>query len=65
MEMLFPELPPPGTRPVEITATAPGREFPLMNVVTTEDDAVRNFRIVFGHAVQVPGYEITVRPFGG
>jgi hypothetical protein len=64
-DLVLPGPAPPGTRPVEITVSAPGREFPLMNVVTTEDHVLRDFAIAYRHAVEVPGWEIRIGPFAG
>ena len=67
MEPLWPELPPPGTRPVEVTVTVPegdGRRC-VMDVVVAEDSAGQAFAMAFAAVRGVGDFEVTARPFAG
>jgi hypothetical protein len=67
METLLPELPPNGTRPVEVTVTVPdgdGRRC-VMDIVAAEDDAPQALAMAFGACRGVENFEIRVRRFAG
>jgi len=63
MEPLWPDLAPNGARPVEVTVTVPdaGRRRAVMDIITWEDQAVEDFGMAFRHALDIEGFEITVR----
>jgi hypothetical protein len=63
MDVLFPELASPGSRPVEVTVTVPAGDSRrcVMQVVTGERNAELAFGIAFGACRNMPGYELTVR----
>ena len=67
MEPLFPELPPPGMRPVEVTVTVPeGSDSRcVMQVVTAEGNAEQAFSLAFRACAGYGSFEVTARPFGG
>lgn len=65
LDSLFPDLEPNGYRPVEVTASFAeegGRRVPV-HVVIAEADAARAIGFTFGLVRDLPGYEVTVRPF--
>ena len=64
MQPLFPELAPPGGRPVEVLVTVPAEGHrTVMDVVAAEGDAERAVLMAFRQARKLGGYEVTVRPF--
>jgi hypothetical protein len=67
MDVLFPELPLPGSRPVEVTVTVPAGDSRrcIMQVVTGERNAELAFTIAFGACRDMEGYEVTVRAPAG
>lgn len=64
---LFPELPPPGTRPVEVTVTVPDGDSRrvVMDIVTAEANAGDAFSLAFRACAGVEGFEVTARRFAG
>jgi hypothetical protein len=67
IETLFPELPPPGSRPVEVTVTVPDGDSRrcVMDIVAAEDDAPRAVATALGACRGVDGFELTARRFRG
>lgn len=67
LETLFPELPPPGARPVEVTVTVPhgdGRRV-VMHVVASEDDAPQALAMAAGACRGMRDFEVTARRYAG
>ena len=66
-ETLFPELPPPGTRPVEVTVTVPDGDSRrvVMDIVTAEANAGDAFALAFRACAGVEGFEVSARRFAG
>jgi hypothetical protein len=66
-DTLFPELPPAGSRPVEVTVTVPDGDSRrcVMDIVAAEDDAPQAFATAFGACRGVKDFEITARWFTG
>ncbi len=64
-ETLFPELPPSGARPVEVTVTVPDGDSRrvVMDIVTAEANAGDAFGLAFRACSEVEGFEVTARPF--
>ena len=67
METLFPELPAPGTRPVEVAVTVPdGRSRRcVMDPLVAEADLLRAFALAFEACRDAEGFEVTARRFAG
>jgi hypothetical protein len=68
METLFPELPLPGERPVEVAVTVPGdggSRRCVMHVVAAQADAVKAFEMAFGACEGLDEFEVTARRFAG
>ena len=67
MEPLWPELPPPGARPVEVMVTVPDGDSRrcVMHVVAAEDDAGRALAMAVSACRGVGDFEVTARPFAG
>lgn len=67
METLWPELAPPGARPVSVTATVPNGDSrqAVMSLIVREDDAVRAFAMALEHCAGVDGFEIRVGRHAG
>lgn len=67
METLFPELPLPGERPVEVAVTVPDGDSRrcVMHVVAAEADAVKAFEMAFGACEGMDEFEVTARRFTG
>jgi hypothetical protein len=63
-ETLFPELPPAGMRPVEVTVTLPGRPS-AMHLVVAEEDAAAAFGLAFRACTGVEEFEISARRYRG
>jgi hypothetical protein len=63
-ETLFPELPPPGTRPVEVTVVLPEGRC-AMHIVVAEADAAHAFGLAFGACRDVEEFEVSARRFRG
>ena len=63
-ETLFPELPPAGMRPVEVTVTLPGRPS-AMHLVVAEEDAAAAFGLAFRACAGVEEFEISARRYRG
>jgi hypothetical protein len=65
MEPLFPELGPPGARPVEVMVTVPeGRSRRcVMHIVASEDDAAKAVSVAMSACRGVEGFEVTARRF--
>lgn len=66
-DTLFPELPPDGARPVEVTVTVPdgaGRRC-IMQIVAAEGDAPAAAAMALGACRGVAGFELTARRFAG
>lgn len=61
MKVLFPELPSPGLRQVEVTAVISGECSPAMTVVTAERNVRDAFAMAWGACQGVEGFEIRVR----
>jgi hypothetical protein len=64
MATLFPELPPPGMRPVEVTVTLPGRPS-AMHLVVAEEDAASAFGLAFRACAGIEEFEVSARRFAG
>jgi len=64
MEVLFPELPLPGSRPVEVTVTLPEGRC-AMHIVIAEADAAKAFGMAFGACEGLEDFEITAKRFSG
>jgi hypothetical protein len=64
VEPLFPELAPPGSRPVEVTVTLPGVPS-AMHMVVAQPDAAAAFALAFGACAGVEDFEVTARRFRG
>ena len=66
MEPLWPELPPPGSRPVEVMVTVPGADGRrvVMDIVAAEDDAERALAVAMRACRGVDDFELTARRFG-
>jgi hypothetical protein len=64
VDTLFPELPPAGMRPVEVTVALPGRPC-AMHLVVAEEDAAAAFSLAFRACAGVEEFEITARQFRG
>ncbi len=67
METLFPELPAPGMRPVEVTVTVPDGDSRrcVMHVVAAEADAAQALAMAAGACGDVEDFEIVARRFRG
>jgi hypothetical protein len=67
VETLFPELPLPGARPVEVTVTVPygGGRRCVMQVVAAESEAGDVFAMTLRECADVEGFEVTARRFAG
>jgi hypothetical protein len=67
LETLFPELPPPGARPVEVTVTIPHGETrrTVMHILVTEDDALRALTLAVTACRGVEDFEVMARRFAG
>lgn len=67
IETLFPELPLPGSRPVEITATMPceGSRRTVMQIVVSQDGAAQAFGMALRECAGIEGFEVTARRFEG
>ncbi|HTJ66185.1 MAG TPA: hypothetical protein VL551_01525 [Actinospica sp.] len=64
IETLFPELPPPGMRPVEVTVTLPEGRC-AMHIVVAQADGAEAFGMAFRACADVEDFEITARRFRG
>lgn len=66
-DTLFPELPPSGSRPVEVTVTVPDGDSRrcVMHIVAAEDDAPAALAMALGACREVDGFELTARRFAG
>jgi hypothetical protein len=64
IETLFPELPPPGMRPVEVAVTLPEGRC-VMHIVVAEANAAEAFGMAFRACAGLEDYEITARRFRG
>jgi len=67
IETLFPDLPPPGARPVEVRVWVPdgdGRRC-VMDVVTPQVNAERAFAMAFRACAGVEDFEVVARRFRG
>jgi hypothetical protein len=67
IETLFPELPPDGARPVEVTVTVADGDSRrcVMSVVAAEDDAPQAVAMALGACRGLDGFEVTARRFAG
>lgn len=67
METLFAEIAPSGARPVEVTVTIPERDGRrcVMDIVVTEAQAAKAFRVAFEKSSDLDGFEVTARRFAG
>lgn len=62
---LFPELPAPGYRQFEITASLEGRAAHTMHIVVPEYEVEAAFGMAFDACLDAPvGFELTIRPLG-
>jgi hypothetical protein len=61
---LFPELPAPGQRQFEITASLEGRAGPSMHIVVPEAGVEGAFGMAFDACLAGPKFELTIRPLG-
>jgi hypothetical protein len=64
IEPLFPELAPPGLRPVEVTVALPGVPC-AMHVVIAQADVLRALALASEACAGVEEFEITARRFRG
>ena len=62
---LFPELPAPGFRQFEITASLEGRPSPSMHIVVPESDIEAAFGMAFDACLETPAFELKIRPLKG
>lgn len=67
IETLFPELPPPGRRPVEVLVaiTEEGARRVVMDIVAAEDDLPQALAMAVGACRGMAEFEVTARPFRG
>jgi hypothetical protein len=62
VDTLFPELPPPGMRPVEVMVILPEGRC-AMHIVVAQADAAEAFAMAFGACADVEEFEITAKRF--
>ncbi|HMG62042.1 MAG TPA: hypothetical protein VK599_03765 [Streptosporangiaceae bacterium] len=67
IETLFPDLPPPGARPVEVAVTVADGDSRrcVMQVVAAEADAAEAFGMAFRACAGVEDFEVVARRFKG
>lgn len=67
IETLFPELPPPGARPVEVlvAVTEEGARRVVMDIVAAEDDLPQALAMAVGACRGMAEFKVTAQPFRG